>query len=444
MPAPRAAVAAPLRVVGAAGGGAQPAVPAAFLAGILATVLVSSTGVSPLAAWWRGSNDVSGAALTAEHGAVSAAAGAGAGAGAGAAAPAFFAPGPSAHSIRAGGRRPAPAQACPPCEACELCEACPVRPCPEPPPCEACPECPAPATAAATAAGGAGGGAAAGGDDDDRDCTLAWRTPLPAAASLAPMEVHIPWWVYDPTPGIVLPHGADGYTTASKAQGREDVDAVDRFFWGKTGGVIVESGAWNGVGFSTSHGLWQAAGWRSVHIEPAPASYAALVRNRPDALNIHAALCDTVQTVHWIEHVGVPEMERVHLGAIDGIAEFMSEGFRAQFWPSVDFSRLDDRPKIACRPLAPLLLQFGITHVDLWVLDVEGGELRVLSAMDLGAITVDVIVVEADGTAPDKDAGVIDTLKARGYDHVSHHARNDWFVRRGFRPSAKPRGDVAL
>lgn len=44
--------------------------------------------------------------------------------------------------------------------------------------------------------------------------------------------------------------------------------------------------------------------------------YANLARNRPDAINLHAAVCGDFRTVHWHS-----------AGSVGGIYEFMAPGF---------------------------------------------------------------------------------------------------------------------
>jgi hypothetical protein len=64
-----------------------------------------------------------------------------------------------------------------------------------------------------------------------------------------------------------------------------------------------------------------------------------------------------------------------------------------------------------CQRLAPLLRRLGISHVNLWVLDVEGAELEILRGMDWHAVTFDVISVETahlgPGGAACASAGVV-------------------------------------
>jgi hypothetical protein len=85
-----------------------------------------------------------------------------------------------------------------------------------------------------------------------------------------------------------------------KAQDGEDRFALDLFFSGVRGGLILESGALDGVMFSTSWLFERALGWRAIHVEASASNYAHLVRNRPGALNIHAALCKEPASLHMV------------------------------------------------------------------------------------------------------------------------------------------------
>ena len=64
--------------------------------------------------------------------------------------------------------------------------------------------------------------------------------------------------------------------------------------------------------------------------------------------------------------------------------------------------------------LPKLFEQNGIEHVDLFFLDVEGGELTVLETFDW-RVRIDVLVVEMDNTNPQKDKAVRKLLYGRGY-----------------------------
>lgn len=252
------------------------------------------------------------------------------------------------------------------------------------------------------------------------------------AAGNAATLVSLPAWAFAqpsalaPTPGSSSgPPPAGPFT----AQDYEDVYAFDQFFFGLRGGVILESGALDGAQFSVSNFFVKALGWRAVHVEASPASYAKLQANRPESLNLNAAICTREEPLHWCGD-----------GAAGGFWEFMSDTHRTAFWPN---ARVESMPAVPCRPLGPLLQLFGVLHVDLWILDVEGAELDVLRTVDLTKVTVDVVCIELDDTNPKKDDEVRAHMKAAGYTFWSHNIRNDWFLRPGFVPQTNRKGGAS-
>ena len=227
------------------------------------------------------------------------------------------------------------------------------------------------------------------------------------------------------------PHDAPAPPSAADAalmtaQDYEDVYAHQHFFAGRRGGLILESGALDGVQFSVSNFFVKARGWRAVHVEGSPTSFDALARNRPESLNIHAAVCARLEPLHYASHT-----TGASGGATGGFWEFMSGNLKNAYWAGASAG---DFPLVPCRPLSAMLALFGVTHIDLWVLDMEGAELEAVRTFDFAAVTVDVMVVELDGGDEPKDEAVRQHLVAAGFDiYLKHHIRNAWFVRKGFK-----------
>ena len=160
-------------------------------------------------------------------------------------------------------------------------------------------------------------------------------------------------------------------------------------------------------------------------MESSPSSFAELTANRPESLNIHSALCSRREPLHYALHNGKGS-------PASGFWEFMSDNMKNAYWGGGGKAEL---VLVPCRPLGPMLAMLGITHVDLWVLDVEGAELEVLQTVDFATITFDVIVVEQDGGNKAKDEAVRALLRSKGYKLDKEGVvRNDWFIREGFVP----------
>ena len=86
-----------------------------------------------------------------------------------------------------------------------------------------------------------------------------------------------------------------------------------------------------------------------------------------------------------------------------------------------------------CVPLTTILQLANITHVNFFMLDVEGAELDVLKSTDWSRVTFDVIAVETepDATASYRPAtykhDVVEFLELHGYIFEFDMGRNSWF-----------------
>ena len=134
----------------------------------------------------------------------------------------------------------------------------------------------------------------------------------------------VPPWLFARAEALAVPH--DPPTPPSPqdralmtAQDWEDDYAHKNFFAGRRNGLILESGALDGVQFSVSNFFVKARGWRAVHVEGSPRSYEALARNRPESLNINAAICSQLTPLHYASRT-----DGANGGAAGGFWEFLS------------------------------------------------------------------------------------------------------------------------
>ena len=123
--------------------------------------------------------------------------------------------------------------------------------------------------------------------------------------------------------------------------------------------------------------------------------------------------------------------------------ELMSPEFRRAWHGSAEAMPAGARP-VSCLPLRALLHMFGVTHIDLFSLDVEGAELDVLKTVDFSAVRINVIMVEQDGGDPEKEEAVRQLLLANDFrvdaslDSLTAGRRNGWYVHRQFQPFRAP------
>eukprot|EP00887_Chlorella_sp_A99_P004074 scaffold11.g4074.t1 len=151
----------------------------------------------------------------------------------------------------------------------------------------------------------------------------------------------------------------------------EDLLMHDRVFFCRGGGFFLELGALDGR--LSSNTLWyeQALGWRGLLVEATPVRYQELVLNRPDAIAVQAAVCSSFGTVHYAQVGGADG--GIHNHTMNGIYEWLPPWFKEVLLAGVDPATL---PTVPCVPLGYILDRFGITEIDLFILDVEGAELE--------------------------------------------------------------------
>jgi FkbM family methyltransferase len=186
------------------------------------------------------------------------------------------------------------------------------------------------------------------------------------------------------------------------AQYSEDERIYNKFYSAdpKCGGVIIEMGGFDGKTFSNSWFFQYALNWKALLVEAFPDNYAKMVVNRPDAINVFGAICPGKSIA----------FQPGNHGAVGGGAvQDMSNAHKKRF---IDGSLA--LVEVPCMALSDLFHKNGIIHVDVFFLDVEGGELTVLETFDW-SVPIDIFVIEMDSNNPQKDEAVRQLLFAHGY-----------------------------
>mmetsp|Transcript_26974 Transcript_26974/g.27216 ORF Transcript_26974/g.27216 Transcript_26974/m.27216 type:complete len:336 (+) Transcript_26974:46-1053(+) len=219
------------------------------------------------------------------------------------------------------------------------------------------------------------------------------------------------------------------YTEQSRAQDQEDLWIYENWFYGMENGVIMESGALDGILFSNSYFYEKVANWTAIHVEADPENYANLMLNRPHAVNVNGALCSESRPLHYSSEGVIP---------VRGFIEFMTASFIKKWHGKVHNGvvKIEDLPTVQCVPVRHLLHQLHVTHVDLWILDVEGAEESVLRGTDFKAVSFNIVAMECDEHDILKNARKTDILEANGF-QCKLIERNCMCKHRSYQPSAR-------
>ena len=225
----------------------------------------------------------------------------------------------------------------------------------------------------------------------------------------------------------------------------EILDTLEQFFWGKKNGLAIELGALDGsfADNSMTAGLEEHFGWHRILIEGNPDYRERMKTKSPLAFSVNAAICEKHQYVHF-----------QNAAEVGGIIEFMPvemlKRFHGSYYESthppgnissIDWSKHNGAKLVRCLPLKHILKKAGVRHVNLFILDVEGGEMNVLKSIDWHLVKFDVIAVETDiyFRPPGYGDAITEYLRRKGYRNATGQmGRNIWFTHPTFIPSRRP------
>ena len=211
----------------------------------------------------------------------------------------------------------------------------------------------------------------------------------------------------------------------SKSQHGEDKVLHERFFKDYASpGVFLEIGALDGVTYSNTFSFEHALGWRGILVEAQPHNGAELRKaNRSRAAVFTSAACA-------IPDLDSPGQLRFSTGggavatALDHAAPSFLEHWGS--WLG------QGHHNVPCVPLQYFIDATGLWDIDLFSLDVEGGERVVLETVDLARTNVKVVMVELDEHSPEKNEWIRKHLKGAGFEHLGgsfmENQRNEVFV----------------
>lgn len=142
-------------------------------------------------------------------------------------------------------------------------------------------------------------------------------------------------------------------------------------------GIFIELGAMDGITYSNTLFFEKELGWNGVLIEPTN-QFNQLKNNRPNCININCAISEIDGEVEFIGNL-----------ALGGITNTMHENHRIGW-------KLDEQGNtymVKSIPISEAISHLNLRKIDLFSIDVEGGELEVLKTFNWG-IPVYIILIE--------------------------------------------------
>ena len=197
-------------------------------------------------------------------------------------------------------------------------------------------------------------------------------------------------------------------------------------------GTFVEIGAGDGIGASNTKMLEDQFGFKGVLIEGQPSHARKAIASR-GGRNGNVVFPEAVcRTPGAVTYAGPADRGTA------GVLDEMSANYLKYFG-----HRMTHNYTVPCRPISAMLELAGVRSIDLFSLDVEGGELLVLQTFDW-SIPVRLWIVELDGSNPTREDAIRELLATRGYAPWIPHGTSAGAGRLDFRIGKFPCGDEAF
>ena len=211
------------------------------------------------------------------------------------------------------------------------------------------------------------------------------------------------------------------YNDFTRSQDKEDIWLYENYFYGQSGGIVIESGALDGSFLSNSWFFEKYLNWTCIHVEADPTNFRNLVINRPNAVNINGALCSEPKLLHYTNDGSK---------AVNGFIEFMPESFIKTWHPKIynNITKIENLQTVTCVRMDLLLSELNVNHVDLWILDVEGAEESVLLGTNFKDVRINSILMECGAHHKTKNERMM-TMLEKEYEYICGTVERNCFCR---------------
>jgi len=196
----------------------------------------------------------------------------------------------------------------------------------------------------------------------------------------------------------------------------QDGFVYENFFPNKRHGVFVDIGANEPRECSNTYFFESVMGWSGVCVEPHPKLFPKLKKMRN---------CQCINAAVTPYHEGV--LEFLQLNKLHGLSGLVdSYDIKGKQQVDQKVHQFNDSKKIIsvkAIPINDLLESQELFHIDFMSLDIEGGELEILKAIDFDRFYIEVISVENNWEDPwymeAKNSTIRKYMESAGYEYIT-------------------------
>jgi len=197
-----------------------------------------------------------------------------------------------------------------------------------------------------------------------------------------------------------------------------------QFFDFKKKGFFLDIGAFDGIHFSNTYSF-EIQGWQGVCVEPHPAIYPLLTRNRPASICLDCACVSEMaaEAVEFFcEELGLLSTSKKN----PSYESFLMERYKKR---GLAFGGIKEVTVPALTVDEVIARFFTVANpLDIVSIDVEGAEMDVLQGFDVKRHKPGIIIIEAN--RPEQGEEIVEHLASRhGYIHAGTLVENLFFVK---------------
>jgi len=182
-------------------------------------------------------------------------------------------------------------------------------------------------------------------------------------------------------------------------------------------GIFVDIGAHDGVNLSNTLYFEENLGWTGIAIEPNPMVFDRLKQNR-HCTTINAGITDVTCQKKFRAVTGYAEM-------LSGLVIEQDDRYKERINNEVsEHGGSVSEIEVDCWNFNELMKNYGITKIDYLSIDVEGGELSIISSIDWDAVPISVVSVENTY----KEGKIMRLMKKHGY-RLVYFAGDEFYMK---------------
>ena len=190
-----------------------------------------------------------------------------------------------------------------------------------------------------------------------------------------------------------------------------------------TDGTFIEMGAMDGIAHSNTKTLEDYFGFSGILIEPVKHNYERLIRNRPKSKCYNYA----------VSNIQTDDIEFIGYDGCAGIQDTINPSSKNNLSPQ----DIQNPYKVKNKKLSEIIKESGLKYIDIFSLDVEGGELEVLKSIDYEKIDIYCIMVEAHSDEQDKNQIFTEFLQEKGFTFYERQRGNNIYINKNYKRKNK-------